>query len=78
MKLHAEDPGRRSGNARRTPPKVGFTMVEMVVALGIACLLMVAVVAFLVSGMVSSTKTSAINDTTQLGFDRCNILFLFR
>ena len=46
---------------------VGFTMVEMVVALGVACILMVAVVAFLVNGVVSTTKTTSINDTTTKG-----------
>jgi len=49
---------------RRGQTPVGFTMVEMVVALGVACLLMVGVVAFLVNGVVSTSKTTAINDTT--------------
>ncbi len=42
-------------------------MVEMVVTLGVACILMVAVVAFLVNGVVSTTKTTTINDNTAKG-----------
>ena len=48
-------------------PKVGFTMVEMVVTLFVACILMVAVVAFLINGVVSTQKTTMINDTTTKG-----------
>jgi len=51
------------GASRRRLP-FGFTMVEMVIGLGVACLLMVGVVAFLVNGVVSTSKTTAINDTT--------------
>jgi prepilin-type N-terminal cleavage/methylation domain-containing protein len=50
---------------RKTPH--GMTLVEMTVALGVACLLMVAVVAFLVNGVVSTSKTTAIDDTTVKG-----------
>src|ERR1700683_5432182 len=56
-------PGAGGADPRGKAP-VGFTMVEMVVALGVACLLMVGVVAFLVNGVVSTAKTSTINDTT--------------
>ena len=42
-------------------------MVEMVVALGVACILMVAIVAFLVNGVVNATKTTAIADSTTKG-----------
>ena len=45
----------------------GMTVVEMVVALTVACILMVAVVSFLVNGVVSTTKTTAMNDTTTRG-----------
>jgi type II secretory pathway pseudopilin PulG len=58
------------GDGDQAHPKaapVGFTMVEMVVALGVACILMVAVVAFLVQGVVSTTKTTSINDATTKG-----------
>ena len=56
--------GKRGG--RKGGP-VGFTAVETIVTLGVACILMIAVVAFLVNGMVSSTKTTAINDNTTKG-----------
>src|ERR1017187_3064108 len=55
-----------SGIRPKKPPH-GMTLVEMVVALGVACILMVAVVAFLVNGVVSATKTTAINDTSTRG-----------
>ena len=58
--------GTRDDGTRKDRP-VGFTMVEMVVTLGVACILMVAVVAFLVNGVVSTTKTTAINDNTAKG-----------
>ena len=61
-----KNPGDKGGVRRKIIP-VGFTMVEMVVALGVACILMVAVVAFLVNGVVSTTKTTSINDTTTKG-----------
>lgn len=55
----------RKGGRKGAP--VGFTLVETIVTLGVACILMVAVVAFLVNGMVSATKTTAINDNTIKG-----------
>src|ERR1017187_7832881 len=62
---------KKSGRGERVvfteKPPNGMTMVEMVVALGVACILMVAVVAFLVNGVVSATKTTAINDTSTRG-----------
>ncbi|HLZ09621.1 MAG TPA: prepilin-type N-terminal cleavage/methylation domain-containing protein, partial [Chloroflexota bacterium] len=48
-------------------PRRGMTLVEMAVALGVACILMVAVVTFLVNGVVSTSKTTAIADTTTKG-----------
>src|SRR5580658_10183045 len=45
----------------------GFTLLEMIVTLGVACILMVAVVGFLVNGVVSTTKTTSINDVTVKG-----------
>ncbi|HEY5079750.1 MAG TPA: prepilin-type N-terminal cleavage/methylation domain-containing protein, partial [Opitutaceae bacterium] len=54
------------GAPRKADP-VGFTMIEMIVTLGVASLLMIAVVAFMVNGMVSATKTTSINDTTTKG-----------
>ena len=67
MSFSSENSDRDGDGNRQGKPPVGFTMVEMVVGLGVACLLMVAVVAFLVNGLVSSTKTTAINDTTTRG-----------
>src|ERR1039458_8622358 len=55
----------RSG--RGVGPLYVMTVVEMVVALTVACILMVAVVSFLVNGVVSTTKTTAMNDTTTRG-----------
>src|ERR1039457_330815 len=55
-----------SGIRPKKPPH-GMTLVEMVVAPGVACIVMVAVVAFLVNGVVSATKTTAINDTSTRG-----------
>ena len=67
MSARSRESGRaRQASSRRRLP-VGFTMVEMVVALGVACILMVGVVAFLVNGVVSTSKTTAINDTTTKG-----------
>src|ERR1700690_1058150 len=37
------------------------------VTLGVACILMIAIVSFLVNGVVSTTKTTAINDATTKG-----------
>src|SRR5208282_2761890 len=59
--------GRSEGGDSRKGPPVGFTMVETIVTLGVACILMIAVVAFLVNGVVSTTKTTAINDATTKG-----------
>ena len=67
MSLPAEGPGRRKNRIHRRRLPIGFSMVEMIVALGVACILMVAIVAFLVNGVVSTSKTSAINDTTTRG-----------
>src|ERR1017187_9513710 len=62
---------KKSGRGERVvfteKPPNGMRLVEMVVALGVACILMVAVVAFLVNGVVSTTKTTAIDDTTTKG-----------
>lgn len=64
-------PDKSSGSGkdavRRNPPRVAFTLVEMIVTLAVACILMIAVVAFLVNGVISTTKTTAINDTTTKG-----------
>ena len=57
---------REDGSPPNKPPQ-GMTLVEMTVALTVACILMVAIVAFLVNGLVSSAKTTAINDTTTKG-----------
>src|SRR5271157_1353161 len=57
----------RESGARLDKPPRGMTLVEMAVALGVACILMVAVVAFLVNGVISTTKTTAIDDTTIKG-----------
>ena len=67
MMLPGDDSQQPDEGTDRKAEPVGFTMVEMVVTLGVACILMVAVVAFLVNGMVSATKTTAINDTTTKG-----------
>src|SRR5580700_1791155 len=64
MRLRPKTSARAEGAQGRGKAPVGFTMVEMVVAMGVACLLMVGVVAFLVNGVVSTAKTSTINDTT--------------
>src|ERR1035438_7734538 len=45
----------------------GFTMVEVIVALGVASILMVGIVAFLVNGAVSAQKTTIIVDMTTKG-----------
>src|SRR5271157_1698700 len=55
------------GGVRQDGPSHGMTLVEMAVALAVACLLMVAIVSFLVNGVVSTTKTTAINDTSTRG-----------
>src|SRR5476649_2627470 len=49
------------------PPRGGFTLVEPLVTIGVACILMVAIVGFLVNGFVSTAKTTAINDQTVRG-----------
>jgi prepilin-type N-terminal cleavage/methylation domain-containing protein len=58
---------QRKGRVRKDKHPRGMTLVEMTVALGVACILMVAVVSFLVNGVVSTGKTTAINDTTTRG-----------
>ncbi len=67
MKPSENSSRRDADGVRQTPPKGAFTMVEMIVTLFVACILMIAVVAFLVNGIVSTTKTTAINDTTTKG-----------
>src|ERR1700691_2679950 len=62
-----DNPKIEKDGVRRDPPRVAFTLVEMIVTLTVACILMVAVVAFLVNGVVSTTKTTAINDSTAKG-----------
>src|SRR5271165_7425649 len=57
----------RKRGARPKKPAQGMTLVEMAVALSVACILMVAVVTFLVNGVVSTSKTTAIDDTTIKG-----------
>jgi type II secretory pathway pseudopilin PulG len=59
--------GMNENGVRQNPPRVAFTLVEMVVTLAVACILMIAVVAFLVNGVVSTAKTTAINDSTTKG-----------
>ncbi len=67
MKRLGDNSGGDTGGTRKNPPKDAFTLVEMIVTLLVACILMVAVVAFLVNGVVSTTKTTAINDSTAKG-----------
>jgi hypothetical protein len=67
MSTPPKNPGQNAAGASRKGPPVGFTLVETIVTLGVACLLFVAIVAFLINGLVTSTKTAAINDTTTKG-----------
>src|ERR1700689_2672511 len=59
---HRSPQGVRPGNRPQ-----GMTLVEVLVTLSVACILMVAVVGFLVNGVISTTKTTAINETTAKG-----------
>jgi prepilin-type N-terminal cleavage/methylation domain-containing protein len=65
--MRRDRPTGTDGRAPSRKAPVGFTMVEMVVTLAVVSLLMIGVVAFLVNGMVSAQKTTAINDTTVKG-----------
>jgi prepilin-type N-terminal cleavage/methylation domain-containing protein len=67
MKTPEDKSGGDKGGIRQDPSRNAFTMVEMIVTLLVACILMIAVVAFLVNGVVSTTKTTAINDSTVKG-----------